>query len=135
VREFLVLAGHCPRKFASRKFSATQAESHQISSSFFLEKNQDTKPYFLQRTHKQHDNTRNLFIMSGMVANLAIILGSMQLSKYIDWEDKSVLQNIRLLYLASNVIMFASFAYMYTQIQKKQGPSLLLCYMYSVSDV
>jgi Ca2+/Na+ antiporter len=64
--------------------------------------------------------------MSGMVANLAIILGSMQLSKYIDWEDKTVLQNIRLLYLASNVIMFACFAYMYTQIQKKQGSHPLL---------
>jgi Ca2+/Na+ antiporter len=56
-----------------------------------------------------------------MVANLAIILGSMQLSKRIDWEDKSVLTNIRLMYLASNVIIFAIFAYIYTQIQKKNG--------------
>jgi hypothetical protein len=81
----------------------------------------------IYKEHKQqHVDARNIFIMSGMVANLAIILGSMQLSKYIDWEDKSVLQNIRLLYLASNVIMFACFAYMYTQIQKKQGSHPLL---------
>lgn len=73
--------------------------------------------------------------MSGMVANLAIILGSMQLSKYIDWEDKSVLQNIRLLYLASNVILFACFAYMYTQIQKKQGRLSSPCISVSCSDV
>jgi Ca2+/Na+ antiporter len=59
--------------------------------------------------------------MTSMVANLAIILGSMQLSKRIDWEDKSVLTNIRLMYLASNVIIFAIFAYIYTQIQKKNG--------------
>jgi hypothetical protein len=56
-----------------------------------------------------------------MVANLAIILGSMQLSKWIDWEDKAVLTNIRLIYLASNVIIFAIFGYIYTQIQKKNG--------------
>ena len=81
----------------------------------------------IYKEHKQqHVDARYIFIMSGMVANLAIILGSMQLSKYIDWEDKSVLQNIRLLYLASNVIMFACFAYMYTQIQKKQGSHPLL---------
>src|SRR5579859_4421471 len=61
------------------------------------------------------------FIMSGMVANLAIILGAMQVSKRIDWEDPSVLTNIRLMYLASNVIMFSIFAYIYLQIQKKAG--------------
>jgi hypothetical protein len=59
--------------------------------------------------------------MSGMVANLAIILGAMQLSKKIDWEDKQVLTNMRLVYLASNVIVFALFAYIYAQIQKKKG--------------
>ena len=61
--------------------------------------------------------------MSGMVTNLAIILGSMQLSKRLDWEDKQLLTNIRLLYLASNIIVFSLFAYIYTQIQKKQGNS------------
>ena len=65
--------------------------------------------------------------MSGMVANLAIILGSMQLSKYIHWEDATVLQNIRLIYLASNVIVFALFAFIYAQIQRKQGPSSSVC--------
>lgn len=91
----------------------------------FLGKN--LQQNLIYKEHKQqHVDARNIFIMSGMVANLAIILGSMQLSKYIDWEDKTVLQNIRLLYLASNVIMFACFAYMYTQIQKKQGSHPLL---------
>jgi hypothetical protein len=59
--------------------------------------------------------------MSAMVANLALILGSMQLSKRLDWENPQVLMNVRLLYLTSNVIVFALFAYIYTQIQKKQG--------------
>jgi len=59
--------------------------------------------------------------MSGMVANLAIILGAMQLGKRIDWEDKNVLLRIRLVYLFSNVLVFALYAYIYTQIQKKNG--------------
>jgi len=59
--------------------------------------------------------------MSGMVANLAIILGAMQLGKRIDWEDKNVLLTVRLVYLLSNVIVFALYAYIYTQIQKKNG--------------
>jgi Ca2+/Na+ antiporter len=62
--------------------------------------------------------------MSGMIANIAIILGSMQLSKRIDWEDKNVLNYIRVAYLASNLIVFSLFAYMYLQIQKKSGPYL-----------
>ena len=59
--------------------------------------------------------------MSGMVANIAIILGAMQLSKRIDWEDKQILTSIRLVYLASNIVVFAILAYVYTQIQKKAG--------------
>jgi len=56
-----------------------------------------------------------------MITNIAIILGSMQLSKRLDWEDKNLLTNIRILYLTSNVIIFALFAYIYIQIQKKAG--------------
>jgi len=59
--------------------------------------------------------------MSGMVANLAIIFGAMQLGKRIDWEDKDVLNRIRLLYLLSNVIVFAVYAYVYVQVLKKNG--------------
>jgi Ca2+/Na+ antiporter len=59
--------------------------------------------------------------MSGMIANLAIVLGAMQISKRIDWEDQTVLTNIRIMYIASNVIMFSIFAYIYLQIQKKAG--------------
>jgi Ca2+/Na+ antiporter len=62
--------------------------------------------------------------MTSMVANLAIILGSMQLSKRIDWENKDVLLTIRLVYLASNLIIFALFAYIYTRIQKRNGMSI-----------
>jgi hypothetical protein len=64
--------------------------------------------------------------MTAMVANLAIVLGAMQVSKRIDWENPTVLTNIRLMYLASNVIMFSVFAYIYLQIQKKAGTSRLL---------
>ena len=56
-----------------------------------------------------------------MVTNIAIILGAMQLGKRIDWENPTVLTNVRLLYLASNVIVFSIFAYVYAQIQKKAG--------------
>lgn len=62
--------------------------------------------------------------MTSMVANLAIILGSMQLSKRIDWENKDVLLTIRCVYLASNLIIFALFAYIYTRIQKRNGMSI-----------
>jgi hypothetical protein len=61
--------------------------------------------------------------MSSMVANLAIIFGSMQLGKRLDWEDKDVLNRIRALYLLSNIIVFAIYAYVYVQIQKKNGTS------------
>ena len=56
-----------------------------------------------------------------MVANLAIILGAMQLGKRIDWEDKDVLLKVRLVYLLSNIIVFALYAYIYTRILKKNG--------------
>jgi hypothetical protein len=56
-----------------------------------------------------------------MVANIAIILGSMQLAKRLDWEDQRVITSIRIIYLTSNVIVFAVYAYIYSKIQKKQG--------------
>lgn len=62
--------------------------------------------------------------MTSMVANLAIILGSMQLSKRLDWENKDVLFTVRLAYLGSNLIIFAIFAYIYTRIQKRAGTSV-----------
>jgi hypothetical protein len=65
-----------------------------------------------------------------MVANIAIILGAMQLGKRIDLEDASILLTVRLVYLVSNIIVFALYAYIYTRIQKKSGTPhtpLLFC--------
>jgi Phosphate transport (Pho88) len=59
--------------------------------------------------------------MSGLIANAAIILGSMQLSKRIDWEDPQILLGFRALYVVSNLIVFSIFGYAYMQIQKKAG--------------
>jgi len=63
--------------------------------------------------------------MTSMVANLAIILGSMQLSKRIDWENPATLFNVRCAYLGSNLVIFGIFLYIYMQIQKRNDQTVL----------
>jgi hypothetical protein len=53
--------------------------------------------------------------------NLIIILGMMQVSKRIPFEDPQVLMLVRGAYLLSNVIIVAIYAYTHLQINKKKG--------------
>lgn len=53
--------------------------------------------------------------------NLAIILGMMQVSKKVPFDDPNVLNGVRLLYIVSNLIMFAIYYYIGIQIKKKKG--------------
>lgn len=115
-RQSCKFASDFPAPICLSKISATQSirkssKALHLQSLSFANFSNHFKPFSSVTT----------FIMSGMVANLAIILGAMQVSKRIDWEDPTVLTNIRLMYLASNVIMFSIFAYIYLQIQKKAG--------------
>lgn len=52
---------------------------------------------------------------------MAIILGMMQVSKKIPFEDPQVLNGVRILYIVSNVIMFAIYFYIGMQIKNKKG--------------
>lgn len=57
--------------------------------------------------------------------NLIIILGMMQVSKKIPFEDPLVLNGVRALYVASNIIIAAIYGYILLQINKKKGISLI----------
>jgi hypothetical protein len=45
----------------------------------------------------------------------------MQVSKKVPFEDPTVLNGVRILYVLSNVIMFAIYYYIGMQIKKKKG--------------
>lgn len=66
------------------------------------------------RTHKHK-------MLSCYSTNMAIILGMMQVSKKIPFEDPQVLNGVRILYIVSNVIMFAIYFYIGMQIKNKKG--------------
>ena len=53
--------------------------------------------------------------------NLVIILGMMQVSKRIPFEDPSVLNTVRAVYLGSNVVIALIYLYIMAQINKKKG--------------
>lgn len=53
--------------------------------------------------------------------NLVIILGMMQVSKKIPFEDPQVLMGVRILYLVSNLIIAGIYFYVQQQIDKKNG--------------
>jgi hypothetical protein len=54
-------------------------------------------------------------------SNLVIILGMMQVSKKVDFENPDVLNIVRGLYVASNVIIALVYLYVQSQINKKKG--------------
>ena len=56
--------------------------------------------------------------------NLIIILGMMQVSKRIPLEDPQVLSIVRGVYLLSNLIIAAVYAYTHSVIVKKKGMSI-----------
>lgn len=55
--------------------------------------------------------------------NLVIILGMMQVSKRIPFEDPDVLNIIRAIYIGSNVVIGLVYLYIQSQINKRKGTS------------
>lgn len=53
--------------------------------------------------------------------NLVIILGMMQVSKRIPFDDPQVLMLVRGAYVLSNLIIVAVYAYTHMKINKKKG--------------
>ena len=59
-----------------------------------------------------------MFISS---TNLVIVLGMMQVSKKIPFDDPQVLMGVRILYVVSNLFILGLYYYVHTQINKKKG--------------
>jgi hypothetical protein len=59
--------------------------------------------------------------LNPQITNLLIILGMMQVSKKIPFDDPQVLMGVRILYVVSNLFIFALYFYVQTQINKKKG--------------
>lgn len=64
--------------------------------------------------------------------NLVIILGMMQVSKKVDFDNPDVLNIVRGLYVASNVIIAFVYLYVQSQINKKKGTLRLPHIIYAV---
>lgn len=52
---------------------------------------------------------------------MVIILGMMQVSKKVPFDNPDVLTGVRVLYVVSNLIMFAIYFYIGMQIKNKKG--------------
>lgn len=63
--------------------------------------------------------------LNPQITNLIIILGMMQLSKRISFDDPNVLNGVRGLYIASNVLIGLLYFYIYAQINKKKDMTTL----------
>ncbi|KAI0393235.1 inorganic phosphate transport PHO88 [Xylariaceae sp. FL0594] len=64
-------------------------------------------------------------LLSPQVTNLVIILGMMQVAKKVPFDDPTVLNGVRALYIASNVIIAAIYGYVLLQINKKRDLTTL----------
>ena len=51
-----------------------------------------------------------------------IILGMMQVSKKIPFEDPQVLMGVRALYIISNLIIIGIYLFIQQKVNKKKGP-------------
>ncbi|EGR44562.1 uncharacterized protein TRIREDRAFT_82150 [Trichoderma reesei QM6a] len=63
--------------------------------------------------------------ISPQITNLMIILGMMQVTKRIPFEDENVLNIVRAIYIASNVLIAALYFYIQVQINKKKDMTTL----------
>ncbi|KAI0202712.1 putative phosphate transporter [Astrocystis sublimbata] len=64
-------------------------------------------------------------LLSPQITNLIVILVMMQVSKKIPFEDPTVLQGVRAVYIASNVIIACIYGYVFLQINKKKDLTTL----------
>ncbi|KAI0131092.1 inorganic phosphate transport PHO88 [Daldinia grandis] len=64
-------------------------------------------------------------ILSPQVTNIIIILGMMQVSKRIPFDDPDVLNIVRALYIGSNVVIAGIYIYIQFQINKKKDLTTL----------
>ncbi|KAK6408130.1 phosphate transporter (Pho88) [Elasticomyces elasticus] len=60
-------------------------------------------------------------MVNPQITNLVIILGMMQVSKKIPFDDPNVLNGVRALYVVSNLIIIGIYLYTKMQIDKKRG--------------
>ncbi|KAI1281569.1 putative phosphate transporter [Xylaria sp. FL0933] len=63
--------------------------------------------------------------LSPQIVNLIIIFGMMQVSKKIPFDDPTVLNGVRALYVGSNIIIAAIYGYVMLQINKKKDLTTL----------
>lgn len=63
--------------------------------------------------------------ISPQVVNIVIILGMMQVSKRVPFDNPDVLNGVRALYIASNLIIAALYVYVQLQINKKKDLTTL----------
>ncbi|KAI1348811.1 putative phosphate transporter [Xylaria sp. FL0043] len=63
--------------------------------------------------------------LSPQIVNLIIIFGMMQVSKKIPFDDPTVLNGVRALYVGSNIIIAAIYGYVLLQINKKKDLTTL----------
>ncbi|KAM6530667.1 phosphate transporter (Pho88) [Fusarium solani] len=59
--------------------------------------------------------------LSPQITNLIIILGMMQVSKRVPFDDPFVLNVVRAIYLASNVLIAGLYFFTQLKINKKKG--------------
>jgi hypothetical protein len=57
--------------------------------------------------------------------NLVIVLGMMQVSKRIPFEEPNVLLSVRVCYVASNVLLALLYFYMQMRVNSKKGMTCL----------
>ncbi|KAL1608897.1 phosphate transporter (Pho88) [Nothophoma quercina] len=63
--------------------------------------------------------------ISPQISNLVIILGFMQISKKVPFDDPNVLNGVRALYIVSNIIIAAIYFYVQLQINKKNDMTVV----------
>ncbi|KAI0451910.1 putative phosphate transporter [Xylaria acuta] len=64
-------------------------------------------------------------LLSPQITNLAIILLMMQVAKKVPFDDPTVLNGVRALYIGSNVLIAAIYGYVLWQINKKKDLTTL----------
>jgi len=72
-------------------------------------------------SHIANEHVATTVLTRQCSTNLVIILVIMQVSKKIPFDDPSVLNGVRALYVVSNVLIAGIYFYVKMQIDKKKG--------------